>query len=116
MTTAETEPDGLLIALRHPLRRDILREMHDGGGRISPREISDRLKEPLSNVSYHIRVLAECGVATLVDTAPVRGSMQHFYSSSITEPWALEALRIEHNGVDGRQKIDSGEAGGERRE
>ena len=83
----------LLIALRHPLRRQILRVMAERDP-ISPREISDRLRQPLSNVSYHVRVLADCGAATLVDTAPVRGSMQHFYSSAIDEPWALAVLGL----------------------
>jgi DNA-binding transcriptional ArsR family regulator len=83
----------LLIALRHPLRRQILREMVEKD-RTSPRQIADVLREPLSNVSYHVRVLAECGAATLVETTPVRGSMQHFYSPTIDEPWALAVLGL----------------------
>src|SRR6185503_18251471 len=74
-----TDDNELLIALRHPLRRQILRAMAEQDP-ISPRQISDELRQPLSNVSYHVRVLADCGAVTLVDTAPVRGSMQHFYS------------------------------------
>ena len=83
----------LLIALRHPLRRQILRAMA-AQDPISPRQISDELREPLSNVSYHVRVLADCGAVTLVDTEPVRGSMQHFYSPAIEEPWALAVLGL----------------------
>lgn len=83
----------LLIALRHPLRRQILRAMAAQDS-ISPRQISDELRQPLSNVSYHVRVLADCGAVTLVDTAPVRGSMQHFYSTAIEEPWALTVLGL----------------------
>jgi DNA-binding transcriptional ArsR family regulator len=92
-----TDDNELLIALRHPLRRQILRAMaeHDP---ISPRQISDELRQPLSNVSYHVRVLAGCGAVTLVDTAPVRGSMQHFYSPAIEEPWALAVLGLSENG------------------
>jgi DNA-binding transcriptional ArsR family regulator len=92
-----TDDNELLIALRHPLRRQILRAMaeHDP---ISPRQISDELREPLSNVSYHVRVLADCGAVTLVDTAPVRGSMQHFYSPAIDEPWALAVLGLSGDG------------------
>ena len=48
-------------ALGHPLRRRILREMLDERTRTSPRELAAELGEPLSNVSYHVRVLAECG-------------------------------------------------------
>ena len=97
----------LLIALRHPLRRQILRAMA-AQDPISPRQISDELRQPLSNVSYHVRVLADCGAVTLVDTAPVRGSMQHFYSPAIEEPWALAVLGLSEDG-DGRH------AGGRRR-
>jgi len=97
MGTKSTDDNELLIALRHPLRRQILRTMATQDP-ISPREISDELREPLSNVSYHVRVLADCGAVTLVDTAPVRGSMQHFYSPAIDEPWALAVLGLSENG------------------
>ncbi|MFT3863019.1 MAG: helix-turn-helix domain-containing protein [Solirubrobacterales bacterium] len=97
MGSEHTDDNELLVALRHPLRRKILRTMAVRE-RISPRQISDELREPLSNVSYHVRVLADCGAVTLVDTAPVRGSMQHFYSAAIDEPWALEVLGLSGNG------------------
>lgn len=92
-----TGDNELLIALRHPLRRQILRAMVEQQP-TSPRQISNELHEPLSNVSYHIRVLADCGVVTLVDTTPVRGSMQHFYSPTIDAPWALTVLGLSDNG------------------
>src|ERR1700710_2219037 len=44
-----TDDNELLIALRHPLRRQILRTMA-ATDPISPRQISDELREPLSNV------------------------------------------------------------------
>jgi DNA-binding transcriptional ArsR family regulator len=94
---SNTDDNELLVALRHPLRREILRTMIEKDP-ISPRQISDVLKEPLSNVSYHVRVLAECGAVTLVDMTPVRGSMQHFYSPTIDEPWALAVLGLSENG------------------
>ncbi len=102
-----TADNALLVALRHPLRREILRAMA-GRAAISPREISDELRRPLSNVSYHVRVLVDCGVVTLVDTAPVRGSMQHFYSHTIDEPWALAVLGLSENG----EAEPGGEEGG----
>jgi DNA-binding transcriptional ArsR family regulator len=92
-----TDDNELLIALRHPLRRQILRTMAEQDP-ISPRQISDELREPLSNVSYHVRVLADCGAVTLVDTEPVRGSVQHFYSTTIEEAWALAVLGLSENG------------------
>ena len=95
----------LLVALRHPLRRRILREMGEDRA-ISPRELSEKLDEPLSNVSYHVRVLADCAVVTLVRTQPVRGSMQHFYSAAVEAPWARQVLGMGD---------DSGESSGEGR-
>lgn len=84
----------LLVALRHDLRRKILRAMFEEGGAISPRQLSEVLKEPLSNVSYHVRVLADCAAVALVDQKPVRGSMQHFYSPTVEAPWALAVLGV----------------------
>jgi DNA-binding transcriptional ArsR family regulator len=87
-----------LIALRHELRRRILRKMFEEGAPISPRQLADTLHEPLSNVSYHVRVLVDCDAVTLVYKEPVRGSMQHFYSPSVEQPWALAVLGVETEG------------------
>ena len=94
MTSLDRSDDNdLLTALRHPLRRRILRLMAAEEA-ISPRELSEALATPLSNVSYHVRVLVDCAAVTLVDTQPVRGSMQHFYCSAIDAPWARQVLGI----------------------
>jgi DNA-binding transcriptional ArsR family regulator len=90
----ESADQRLLVALRHPMRRQVLRHLQDRGP-YSPRQISDDLDEPLSNVSYHVRVLEEYGAVELVDPEPVRGSMQRFYKVSIDEDWALAALDAE---------------------
>jgi DNA-binding transcriptional ArsR family regulator len=107
-TGAEKVGDAeLLVALRHELRRRILRAMAEEDP-VSPRRLAQVLHEPLSNVSYHVRVLADdCGAVELVDTAEVRGSMQHFYSSRVEEPWALAVLGIEGAGD---QEDDDGHA------
>jgi DNA-binding transcriptional ArsR family regulator len=94
MTSLNRSDDNdLLVALGHPLRRDILREMV-GEEAISPREIATALQQPLSNVSYHVRVLADCAAITLVDAKPARGSMQHFYRTAIEAPWARQVLGL----------------------
>lgn len=92
-----SDDNDLLVALRHPLRRQILRLMVDEEA-ISPRQLSDRLDKPLSNVSYHMRVLADCAAVTLVSTQPVRGSMQHFYCTAIEAPWAWQVLGLSEDG------------------
>jgi len=75
----------LLKALNHPLRRRILRALHEAGEARSPRELSQDLGVPLSNVSYHVRVLRSKDVIALTDRRPVRGSSEHFYISVLPE-------------------------------
>ena len=87
------DDNDLLVALRHPLRRRILREMADGKKR-SPRELAAVLRTPLSNVSYHVRVLADKSAVTLVETKPSHGSVQHFYRSAVKTPWAQQILGL----------------------
>ncbi len=102
-----SDDNDLLVALRHPLRREILREMADEEA-ISPREIASALRQPLSNVSYHIRVLAECAAISLVCTKPARGSMQHFYCVAIEAPWARQVLGLgdKPNGPAGESRTE----------
>jgi DNA-binding transcriptional ArsR family regulator len=88
-----SDDNDLLVALRHPLRRQILRLMLSEEP-ISPRQLATVLDRPLSNVSYHVRVLADCAAVTLVKTRPVKGSMQHFYRAAIEASWALEVLEL----------------------
>jgi DNA-binding transcriptional ArsR family regulator len=83
----------LFTALGHPLRRRILRKMIGQGGQISPRELAIDLDEPLSALSYHVRVLAECEAIKLMRTEQIRGSTQHFYRPAIRAQWARTALR-----------------------
>jgi DNA-binding transcriptional ArsR family regulator len=82
----------LLHALRHPLRRRILHTLSKGEPR-SPRQLAELLDQPLSNLSYHVRVLADCGAVKLVRTRQVRGSTQHFYRTSIKADWAQSMLK-----------------------
>jgi DNA-binding transcriptional ArsR family regulator len=108
MTNLNRSDDNeLLVALRHPLRRDILRTMVDEEA-ISPREVAATLNQPLSNVSYHVRVLADCGAIALVGTKAVRGSMQHFYRAAVDAPWARQVL-----GLDGMGPAGESSAGAE---
>ena len=97
---ARDQEDALLKALGHPLRRSLLRryvesEAVDGLG---PKELALAEKAPLSNVSYHVRVLAEKGALEIVSEAPARGSVAHFYTATelVKEtPWVLATLGLE---------------------
>jgi DNA-binding transcriptional ArsR family regulator len=82
----------LFNALGHPMRRQILRWMLGDGGEVSPRELATKLDQPLSALSYHVRVLAECRAVELVRTQQIRGSTQHFYKAAVKSNWALTAL------------------------
>lgn len=64
-------------ALGHPLRVELLRLLEEGPS--GPKRLADRIGEKLSNVSYHIRVLHECGCIELVETIPQRGAVEHIY-------------------------------------
>jgi len=93
MPRRRPDENSLLVALRHPLRRQILREM-DCREEVSPSELAELLDHPLSNVSYHVRVLADCAAAKLVRTEPARGSTQHFYAAAVAAPWARQVLGL----------------------
>jgi DNA-binding transcriptional ArsR family regulator len=88
----------LLEALRNPLRRNLLRRYLSSKEMLSPRELSDLEKKPLSGVSYHVRVLAKCGAIEEAGDRRVRGSVEHFYLPSDLvkkTPWVLATLGLE---------------------
>lgn len=91
-TASSPETDDLFAALAHPLRRQILRRMLKDEKEISPRDIAHGHPESLSRLSYHVRVLAQCGAIELVRTEQVRGSTQHFYRPVVDARWARMAL------------------------
>jgi DNA-binding transcriptional ArsR family regulator len=92
---AGSNPKGhdLFMALGHPMRRRILREMLDAPGEVSPGELALELSEQLSALSYHVRVLAECNAIELVRKQRIRGSTQHFYRAVVKASWAITALK-----------------------
>lgn len=71
----------LVQAFSHDLRREVWRQIYESTAEwgVSPRELATKLGHPLSNLSYHVRVLAAAAAITCSKTVPVRGSMQHFY-------------------------------------
>lgn len=73
----------LLRALNHPLRRRILRMLHEVGEARSPVELHKDLGEPLGNTSYHLKVLRDCNAVVETDSRHVRGAVEHFYASVV---------------------------------
>src|ERR671934_704504 len=76
---AITEPiDRRLVkAMAHPLRHRILSRLNERVA--SPKELADEFVEPLGNVSYHMRILADLGCVELVRTEQRRGALEHYY-------------------------------------
>ena len=67
----------IVKALAHPLRIRMLSVLNE---RVtSPSELAGELDEPIGNVSYHMRTLADLGVVDLVRTEPRRGAVEHYY-------------------------------------
>ena len=52
-------------------------------GVASPNELAKRLNEPLTNVSYHVRMLHDLGCIELVETEPRRGALEHYYRAIV---------------------------------
>jgi DNA-binding transcriptional ArsR family regulator len=88
--------DVLLSILQHPLRKRLLRFYVEAEGTLSPKELTLLANDPkISNVGYHVRVLAEKGAVELVETQPRRGSVEHFYEATdlVDEvPWGRAAI------------------------
>jgi DNA-binding transcriptional ArsR family regulator len=82
----------LLLALQHPLRRKILRAMMADEEPASPCQLTKALDESLSNVSYHVRVLARSGAVKPAGQRRVRGTTQHFYRWAVDAKWARAML------------------------
>jgi len=70
----------LVRALGHPVRVQALVILNERVA--SPNEISKELGQSVGHVSYHIKVLKECECIELVDTAPRRGAMEHYYRAT----------------------------------
>jgi DNA-binding transcriptional ArsR family regulator len=68
-------------ALAHPLRVQLLSLLNEGVA--SPNELAKKLDEPLTNVSYHVRMLHDLGCIELVETEPRRGALEHYYRAIV---------------------------------
>jgi DNA-binding transcriptional ArsR family regulator len=70
----------VIKALAHPVRAQALAILNE---RIaSPNEIAKELDQGVGHVSYHINVLKKCECIELVDTAPRRGAVEHYYRAT----------------------------------
>lgn len=67
----------IAVIVGHPLRAECWTILAERVA--SPNELSRLVDDSLANVAYHVKVLLEAGVIELVDTAPRRGAVEHFY-------------------------------------
>ena len=79
--TASAVDSRLAKALAHPLRVQLLAQLNQGVA--SPNELAKKLGEPLTNVSYHVRMLHDLGCIELVETEPRRGALEHYYRAVV---------------------------------
>jgi DNA-binding transcriptional ArsR family regulator len=77
--TGKSPQEVLVKALNHPVRVKALTILTERTA--SPKEISEQIEAPLSNVSYHVRVLDELGLIEIREEESVRGSVAHFYKA-----------------------------------
>jgi DNA-binding transcriptional ArsR family regulator len=71
----------VIKALSHPLRARILGVLEEREA--SPVELGRELNEPVTNVSYHVRTLAQLGLIKLVRETPRRGAIEHHYEATL---------------------------------
>jgi len=106
MAAEKLDPQqALLKALGHPVRKELLTLCLEADEPKSPKGLAlethqgkGSFEKHLSNVSYHVRTLAEYGALELVETRPRRGSVEHLYrAASLVEdvPWGRAALGLE---------------------
>lgn len=84
-------------AMAHPLRADIQAQLLEVGT-ASPNELAKALKEPLTNVSYHVRMMHDLNVLELVDTEPRRGALEHYYRLTAVVEVTITAPAARSNG------------------
>lgn len=70
----------LVKSLAHELRAEILAILNERMA--SPNELAKELDEGLSQVSYHVKVLKDYKVITLIKTEPRRGAVEHYYRAT----------------------------------
>jgi DNA-binding transcriptional ArsR family regulator len=90
----------LIHALNHPARRQILRQLGERGSERSPNEMAQAAAFSLSGLSFHARVLCELQVTRCTRTQPVRGSLEHFYASNVSDNELVATILLETEGDD----------------
>jgi DNA-binding transcriptional ArsR family regulator len=84
----------LITAVRHPLRRRILRVYLDEGlESASAEELAAALDESISRTSYHLKTLAHCDILNLVRSEK-GGEPDYRWALSIEARWLRVVLEF----------------------
>ncbi len=96
--------EALIKALGHPLRKELLKLCLEAEEPRNPKGLAlethrgkGSFQKQLSNVSYHVRTLADYGALEIAVEQPRRGSVAHFYRPTelVREtPWVLAILGL----------------------
>jgi DNA-binding transcriptional ArsR family regulator len=81
--TREMSP-AVIDALNHPLRRQLLRDLHEGSNR-SATGLADSIKPALGNIIYHLKVLRDRGLIRQTGSKRNRGAREYFYASVVAD-------------------------------
>jgi len=92
--------EDLIRGLNHAIRRQALRALHASKTPMGPAQVDAKLKlgntpkERLSQISYHMKTLAQLRIISLVDEQQVRGAMEHIYASEVDDDaWVRSMLK-----------------------
>ncbi len=92
-----TAEEALHFLLQDPLRKRLLRLYVEAKEMRSPKELTVPVNQSVSNVGYHVRVLAKHGAVEIVAEQQRRGAVEHFYeATSLVDqvPWGRAALGL----------------------
>lgn len=90
----------LIKAVAHPVRRRILRAMKEAGEARSPVKLARELKLSLNVSSYHVKVLELCWAVRHDRETQVRGTIEHFYESTVDDHPTAQTLLEETREAD----------------
>src|SRR5262245_40494098 len=90
----------LIDAVNHPLRRKVLRALHDSNEALSPKRLAQILGEGLSNVSYHMKVLAKRHAVKKTRSRQIRGAREGFFVSRVAGNERVIAILADTEGED----------------
>jgi DNA-binding transcriptional ArsR family regulator len=87
----------LARAIDHPLRRELLKLLLEQSQKLSSRDLAELTEQPLSTVSYHLRVLEGHEAVEPVADEPIMGTANRYYEPAeiVGEtPWLLAAIGL----------------------